>query len=320
MAMAELIFLDLEWNTTFYRNKSGERVPFHELIEVAAMKVEQATGAMLDSFHSYIHPKASRKIESRTYRLLPYEREELRGLLAGAPCFLDLGPAFLRWCGPNPVFVEWGSNDVEVLLSNFAFHKLSFDKDWKCEYFDLQYMYQKLVEGSLGCQPSLEKAVTDLEMETDLDFHSAWNDTYYTVMVYQVMLDRFKDLTMFHRPPKQKGAPPLWELELGSFDTRWACKNRREICQPVCPLCGQLLTTGRWMRTTPTEQVLRCKCKNHRRLYMAVTVERSGAQWTGKASMYKEAGPIAERYRKTARKLQENTRRKERDKMEKAAG
>ena len=32
--------------------------------------------------------------------------------------------------------MEWGSNDVEVLLANFAFHKLSFDKDWKCEYFD----------------------------------------------------------------------------------------------------------------------------------------------------------------------------------------
>ena len=132
--MAELIFLDLEWNTTFYRNKSGERVPFHELIEVAAMKVEQDTGAMLDSFHSYIHPKASRKLESRTYRLLPYEREELRALLADAPGFLDLGPSFLRWCGPCPVFVEWGNNDVEVLLANFAFHRLSFDEDWKCEY------------------------------------------------------------------------------------------------------------------------------------------------------------------------------------------
>ena len=187
--MAELIFLDLEWNTTFYRNKSGERVPFHELIEVAAMKVEQDTGAMLDSFHSYIHPKASRKLESRTYRLLPYEREELRALLADAPGFLDLGPSFLRWCGPCPVFVEWGNNDVEVLLANFAFHRLSFDEDWKCEYFDLQYMYQKLIEGSLGCQPSLEKAVTELGIETDLDFHSAWNDTYYTIMVYQAMLD-----------------------------------------------------------------------------------------------------------------------------------
>ena len=102
--MAVLIFLDLEWNTTFYRNKSGapasapprgglgggagrdlpSRItslplkgslwrtyePFNELIEVAAMKVEQDTGAMLDSFHSYIHPRASRKLDSRTYRLL----------------------------------------------------------------------------------------------------------------------------------------------------------------------------------------------------------------------------------------------------------
>ena len=25
------------------------------------------------------------------------------------------------------MFVEWGSNDVEVLLQNFRFHRLSFD-------------------------------------------------------------------------------------------------------------------------------------------------------------------------------------------------
>ena len=283
------------------------------------MKVEQATGAMLDSFHSYIHPKASRKLESRTYRLLPYEREELRSLLADAPGFLDLGPDFLHWCGPDPVFVEWGSNDVEVLLANFAFHKLSFDADWKCEYFDLQYMYQKLIEGSLGCQPSLEKAVTELGIEADLDFHSAWNDTYYTIMVYQSMLDRVEGLTMFHRPPKQKGLPPLWEMELTGFETRWGCKNVKELQQPLCPLCRQLLA-GRWVRTLPGEQVVRCKCREHRRLYLAVTVEKDGCQWSGKAAIYKDAGPVAERYRKAVRKMQENARRKERAKTERAAG
>ncbi len=303
--MSELIFLDLEWNTTFYRSKDGERLPFHELIEVAAIKVEQDTGAMLDSFHSYIHPKASRKIESRTYRLLPYEREELRELLGNAPGFLDLGPAFLRWCGKDPVFVEWGNNDVEVLLKNFEFHRISFDADWKCEYFDLQYVYQKLIDDNLGCQPSLEKAVTDLEMETDLDFHSAWNDTYYTVLVYQTLLDRFDNLSLFRRPPKQKGLPPLWELELGVFDTRWACKNRPELIRPVCPLCGQPLAAGRWVRTTPTEQVLRCKCQEHRRLYLVVTAEKASRQWACKAAIYKDAGPIADRYRKTCRKIQE---------------
>ena len=303
--MSELIFLDLEWNTTFYRNRKGERLPFHELIEVAAIKVEADTGAMLDSFHSYVHPKASRKIDSRTYRLLPYAKAELQALLGGAPGFLDLGPAFLRWCGRAPVFVEWGSNDVEVLLQNFRFHRLSFDADWTCEYFDLQYIYQKLCSGDFSCQPSLEKAVTELEMPTDLDFHSAWNDTYYTVMLYQIFLDRFEDFALFHRPAKQKGPAPIWELDLGDFDTRWACKNRREVAQPLCPLCGQPLTAGRWVRTTPTEQVLRCRCKEHRRLYMAVTAQRSGAQWSGKAAIYKDAGPIASRYRESCRKLQE---------------
>lgn len=309
--MAELIFLDLEWNTAFCRSKSGERLPFHELIEIAAMKVEKSSGAMLDSFHSYVHPKVSRKIDSRTYRLLPYDREELQALLADAPGFLDLGPTFLHWCGPDPVFVEWGNNDVEVLLANYAFHRLSFDAGWKCEYFDLQYIYQKLVEGDLGCQPSLEKAVTGLALDTDLDFHSAWNDTYYTVLVYQALLDRYEGLALFHRPPKRKGVPPLWELELGGFDARWACKNRPEVARPRCPLCGQPLAVGRWIRTTPTEQVMRMRCPEHRRLYLAVTVERDGQQWLGKAAIYKEAGPIAERYRKTCRKIQESARRKE---------
>jgi len=302
--MGVLIFLDLEWNTTFYRDVTGDRTPFHELLEVAAMKVEQSTGAMLDSFHSYVHPTASRWIESRTYRLLPYKREELRALLADAPGFLDLGPAFLHWCGPNPVFVEWGNNDVEVLLDNFAFHRLSFDKDWKCEYYDLQYMYQKLIEGSMGCQPSLEKAVTDLGIETDLDFHSAWNDTYYTVLTYQALLDRVEGLTMFHRPHKSKSALPLWEADLGSFDTRWGCKGRQEVSKPLhCPKCGEELSMGRWVRTTPTEQVVRCRCVNHRRLYLAVSVVKDGDKWAAKAAIYREAGPAVERYWETVRNL-----------------
>ena len=303
--MSNLIFLDLEWNTTFYRNREGERLPFHELIEVAAIKVEEGSGAMLDSFHSYIHPKASRKIENRTYRLLPYEPEELRGLLSDAPGFLDLGPAFIRWCGPDPVFVEWGSNDVGVLLDNFAFHRLSFDADWKCEYYDLQYMYQKAWSGEMGCQPSLEKVVTELGLDTGLDFHSAWNDAYYTVLVYQALLDRIEGFTLFHRPPKRKGPLPLWEADLGSYDTRWACKNRQEVARPLCPLCGKPLAGGRWIRTTPTEQVQRCRCAEHRRLYMAVTAQREGGQWSGKAAIYNEAGPVAERYHKTCRKLKE---------------
>lgn len=307
--MPVLIFMDLEWNTAFYRDRDGQRVPFHELIEVAAMKVEPSTGVMLDSFHSYVHPKVSRKIDNRTIRLLPYSREELQGLLADAPTFLDLGPAFLRWCGPDPCFVEWGNNDVEVLLKNFAYHKLSFDEGWKCEYYDLQYIYQKLYGGDMGCQPSLEKAVTELQMDRSLDFHSAWNDTYYTVMVYQTMLDQFEDLKLFHKPPKQKGLPPLWELELGTYATRWAGKNRPEVAEPKCPLCGEPLARARWLRTGPTEQVLRCRCPEHGRLYMAVTAEKQDKEWVGKAAIYKDAGPIAERYRKVSRKLREKERR-----------
>ena len=132
------------------------------------------------------------------------------------------------------------------------------------------------------------------------------------------MLDRFEDMTLFHRPPKQKGVPPLWEMELGTFDTRWACKNRREVSAPVCPLCGEPVSMGRWLRTTPTEQVARGKCANHRRLYVAVTIEKDGPRWSAKAAIYKQAGPVAERYRKAYRKVQDN--RKNRKKAERPAG
>ena len=125
---------------------------------------------------------------------------------------------------------------------------------------------------------------------------------------------------MFHRPPKQKGLPPLWEMELTGFETRWGCKNVKELQQPLCPLCRQPLLAGRWVRTLPGEQVVRCKCREHRRLYLAVTVEKDGCQWSGKAAIYKDAGPVAERYRKAVRKMQENARRKERAKTERAAG
>ena len=311
--MSELIFLDLEWNTAFCYNRKGERVPFHELLEIAAIKVEQDTGAMLDSFHSYIRPKASRKIGFHTYDVLPYSPEELDGLLSDAPCFLDLGPDFLHWCGPSPVFIEWGNNDVEVLLSNFKFHNLSFDTGWKCEYFDLQYIYQQLCTGDRGCQPSLEKAVTDLELDTDLDFHSAWNDTYYTIMVYQTMMDRCAEFSLFRRPPKHKGPVPLWELDLGIFDGRWTCKNHQAVLNILCPTCGQPLNSSRWIRTTPTEHVLRCYCPEHGRLYFALTVEEElDHRWHAQLACYKDAGQIAERYHKTCHRLKMRNKRRER--------
>ena len=109
-------------------------------------------------------------------------------------------------------------------------------------------------------------------------------------------------------------------MELTGFETRWGCKNVKELQQPLCPLCRQPLLAGRWVRTLPGEQVVRCKCREHRRLYLAVTVEKDGCQWSGKAAIYKDAGPVAERYRKAVRKMQENARRKERAKTERAAG
>ena len=42
----------------------------------------------------------------------------------------------------------------------------------------------------------------------------------------------------------------------------------------------------------------------HRRLYLTVTAEKDGQRWSGKAAIYKDAGPIAERYRKMLGKLQ----------------
>ena len=118
--MSELIFLDLEWNTTFYRNRQGERLPFHELIEVAAIKVEASSGAMLDSFHSYVRPKVSRKIENRTYRLLPYGREELRKIRGVGPkvaeCVLLYG-FHKTQCFPLDV---WMKRAMAVLLPGFT--------------------------------------------------------------------------------------------------------------------------------------------------------------------------------------------------------
>jgi len=307
--MSELIFLDLEWNSTFYRNAEGKRLPFHELIEVAAIKVDQDSCAMLDSFHSYVHPTASPRIAYHTYAVLPYSREELACLLMDAPGFPDLGPAFLRWCGSAPVFVEWGNNDVSVLLDNFHFHRLPLDKAWKCEYFDLQYIFQTIAGGEPGLQPSLEKAVTSLALDTNLDFHSAWNDAFYTVQVYQALTERYETMSLFHRPPRQKGPVALWEMDLGTYVSRWDFKKNREVAKPLCPICGKQLKRNRWVRTAAAEYVMRCLCREHRHLYLVVTARQDGKNWTGHAAIYKSAGEFATRYHKTCRMLKMRSRR-----------
>ena len=99
--MAELIFLDLEWNTTFYRGKDGQRLPFHELLEVAAMKVDQATGAMEDSFHSYITPRWAGRSTTAPTACFPTAGRSCGSCWTTPPPFWTWGPAFLHWCGEN---------------------------------------------------------------------------------------------------------------------------------------------------------------------------------------------------------------------------
>lgn len=307
--MAEWIFIDLEWNTTFYKDEEGQRVPFHELLEIAAVKVDSCTGLALDSFHSYIHPTVSPQLQARTYELLPYTPEVLTALLKDAPTFPVLMQTFVSWCGPHPVFVEWGNNDVDVLRRNLAFHHIPMDADWACGYYDLQYVYQKRREESMSSQPSLEKAVNALGLPASLDFHSAWNDVEYTIRVYRALQEQEENFTLFRRPPKPDKSIPLCEKDLGCFNTRWACKNHPDAAHPRCPLCGGFLRTGKWVRTTPAEQLNRCYCPTDKKIYMVVTTQQEGQHWRGKATLYREFKDMVERYQEAVQKPSASKRR-----------
>lgn len=236
-----LIVFDLEWNIGYqprmFDYHGVEQTLRGEIIQIGAAKVDEHAN-LLDTFSMTLKPRIFRKLQHHIAKVTGLTQADLDH---GVPIREGL-QKFVKWCGPDAAFGEWGMDDVPVLKQNLFLNGL--DESWPTRWYDLQQVFLAERGRAEGEGMTLESVITRLGIPTDRPFHDALSDALYTVDVCQ-KLDFAKGLAAYPTEEQQlrEAAQPAGSdcrdvrCFFGYLDKEiW--REDPELHELICPECG----------------------------------------------------------------------------------
>ena len=175
-----LVLFDLEWNIgykPFTFNYHGVQQTLRgEIIEIGAVKIDEDAN-VLDTFSIHLRPRIFRSLQHHIAKVTGLTQEDLD---KGEPILQGLR-RFMKWCGPDAEFAEWGLDDVPVLKQNLFLCNL--DESRPTVWYDLQQIFLREHPRKEGEGMKLESVVTRMGIPMERPFHDALSDTLYTADV-----------------------------------------------------------------------------------------------------------------------------------------
>ena len=172
-----LVLFDLEWNIgykPFTFNYHGVQQTLRgEIIEIGAVKIDEDAN-VLDTFSIHLRPRIFRSLQHHIAKVTGLTQEDLD---KGEPILQGLR-RFMKWCGPDAEFAEWGLDDVPVLKQNLFLCNL--DESRPTVWYDLQQIFLREHPRKEGEGMKLESVVTRMGIPMERPFHDALSDTLYT--------------------------------------------------------------------------------------------------------------------------------------------
>lgn len=292
------IFFDLEWNQGYPRSDADK---LDEIIQMGAFKLDswQAEG---EAFSAYVRPSIHRKLHHRVRKMLPLDQKELYR----ADRFPDVVTSFFNWCGDRASFFTWGPSDARVLDINLAWYGM--EEYLSLEIYDLQRAFDLMILGT-DQQTALKDAVEALGLTSQLEFHDACNDAYYTALIGQEMIRRLGELPSeqelcqceqeLYRQRREHAAlnataetkrifatePPLLDRACGTFAAEGDCLKSRSARVFRCPKCENWLCNGNWYQLGHS-YIARSRCMEHGRFYTILEQTEVDGAWKGHCKVF----------------------------------
>ncbi len=241
MAQRNLVVFDLEWNIGYQPYKFNyhgvEQTLRGEIIEIGAVKIDEDAN-VLDTFSIHLRPRVFRKLQHHIAKVTGLTQKDLD---AGEPILQGL-KRFMKWCGPDAEFAEWGMDDVPVLKQNLFLCNLNESKP--TVWYDLQQIFLKEYPRKEGEGMTLESVVTRLNIPMERPFHDALSDTLYTVDVCR-KLDLRRGIAEYpteEQAMRQAICPAPgdyrdFKLYTGYVE-QYMWRLVPEMQHPPCPICG----------------------------------------------------------------------------------
>lgn len=261
------IVVDFEWNQPLsYNSKSFRLIEdklLFEIIEIGAVKLDSSFN-IIDRFKQIIKPQYFTKIHPRIKRITNLSNDEVED----QPSFVEAQKRFSNFCGDNPCFITWGSEDVSVYKQNLDCFEVEYDE---LNFYNLQRMFsQRYVKTKQqsGLKPAME-ALGIVEKE-DMPFHDALSDAYYTALIYQNMPDR-EQILQYPQEAKKLTHNSKFKSSITKHQVLSVkhALNSDLITKPVCPACRKPCTIiGEVVQQSPNSYIALVKCESHGGLFM----------------------------------------------------
>ena len=262
------IVFDLEWNQPQDGKHSAERELAFEIIEIGAVKLNEDM-KLVSKFQQLIRPQVYKEINWRIRKMLALKPGEL----SKGKRFPDAAKDFLEWCGEDPVWCTWGTQDLTELQRNMAYYGMEPLADGPIRYMNVQQMYGVMC-GNDTQSKALETAVDELQLRKDVPFHRAYSDAYYTGKVLARIPEEIRNehaaYDLYHLPENRKQEIHIEGPEGEGLITRGYTDREKLLKDPhvmtiSCGKCGGVTvkTAVRWF--TPNNRVFYAagNCKEH---------------------------------------------------------
>ena len=244
MPQRNLVLFDLEWNIGYQPYKFNyhgvEQTLRGEIIEIGAVKIDEDAN-VLDTFSVHLRPRIFRRLQHHIAKVTGLTQADLD---RGEPILQGLR-RFMKWCGPDAEFAEWGLDDVPVLKQNL--YLCNLDESRPTVWYDLQQIFLREYPRKEGESMTLESVVTRLGIPTERPFHDALSDTLYTADVCR-KLDLRRGLEEYPSETESLKAglcPPPgdyrdFRVYPGNLE-QYGWRTQPELLCPPCPICGESL-------------------------------------------------------------------------------
>lgn len=171
----DFIILDIEFNG----RKFASELPM-EVIEIGAVRLNSSLQPV-DEFSSLIKPVYFAKLNSFIKKKTGIPQQDI-DQAHGYPKVIA---EFIGWLKRSEAFllVTWGGEDLKRIIFDARMHKLD-DSFWMgVEYFDLLKGFLRVK--NLTNDVSVESALLDLQIATDISAHRALGDARLTSQIFQ---------------------------------------------------------------------------------------------------------------------------------------
>jgi len=227
------IVFDMEWNQPFSK-ESAIHSPIYlsgEIIQIGAIKLNEK-GKAIDCIDLLIAPTFYKRLHYRIKKITGIDQK----MLKDKPTFQEAITTFRAWCGEDCLLLSWGYDDIQILKDNLLMHNM--DESWLPRCLNLQGIYNHQVAHE-NRQFSLERAMEELKIQSDLPAHNAFNDAIDTARVARALnlkkgirhYDELNGVLWNSMHSIKEIFPPYRTREKALQDPR--------LFRVPCPICGK---------------------------------------------------------------------------------